>query len=81
VLEQTEKQHKKGVGKLKIINMAKWKVTLKKDSWNISSGTEVIFDNPSKPNVDKIKQKLGEKTGIDLKTKAMGSHYFDIEKI
>ena len=61
--------------------MAKWKVTLKKDSWNISSGTEVIFDNPIKPNVDKIKQKLGEKTGIDLKTKAMGSHYFEIEKI
>ena len=31
--------------------------------------------------VDKIKQKLGEKTGIDLKTKAMGSHYFEIEKM
>ena len=61
--------------------MPKWKVTLKKDSWNISSGAEVIFDNPIKPNVDKIKQKLGEKTGIDLKTNAMGSHYFEIEKI
>jgi hypothetical protein len=61
--------------------MAKWKVTLKKDSWNISSGTEVVIDNPIKPNIDKIKEKLGEKTGVDLKTKAMGGHYFDIEKI
>jgi hypothetical protein len=61
--------------------MAKWKVTLKKDSWGISSGTEVVIDNPIKPNVDKIKEKLGEKTGVDLKTKAMGGHYFDIEKI
>ena len=61
--------------------MAKWKVTLKKDSWGISSGTEVVIDNPIKPNIDKIKEKLGEKTGVDLKTKAMGGHYFDIEKI
>ena len=41
--------------------MAKWKVTLKKDSWGISSGTEVVIDNPIKPNVDKIKEKLGKR--------------------
>ena len=61
--------------------MAKWKVTVKKGLWDISSGTEVIFDNPIKPNVTKIKQKLGEKTGIDCKEYAMGGHYFEIEKI
>ncbi len=61
--------------------MAKWKVTLKKDSWKISSGTEVIFDHSIKPSVSKIKEEFGKKTGIDLRTKAMGPHIFDIEKM
>ena len=30
---------------------------------------------------DLIEDFVEEKTGIDLKTKAMGSHYFEIEKI